>query len=312
MALELLGSGRELYITLLAAATTLCALALAIYLWPARPASRPPRAAAPAPAPSASAAAAAAAAPPPPPAEGPSRAPSPARGDAPLAAPFAPDFGPPITGDLRAWRAASPRATAANVAGRADLAPADFAALRGLRAVAASRCDGLTGAALAHLRGARALALDGCGALTDADAAPLAGVAWLDVSHTALGAGLAAARGVETLIAFGCAALDDAALAGVVSPALRRLDASYCAALTDAGLAALRGAGADLDVTLDGCAQLGDAAFAHLGRARAVRMRGLRGVTPAAVAALAGAETVVAWGCRADVVAAADARRPAQ
>ena len=46
-----------------------------------------------------------------------------------------PDFGPVIEGSLAAWRAAHPEALTASVRGRSDLTDADFASLRGIKAL---------------------------------------------------------------------------------------------------------------------------------------------------------------------------------
>ena len=134
-------------------------------------------------------------------------------------------FGPRIEGPLSAWRGANPWAVVANVRGRLDLTDADFAHLKGIKALDMSGCThpGLTDAALAQLRGLHTLNMIKCcqPSITDAAFAHLHGLHTLGMNH--------------------CTQLTDAAFTHLRGIQLLSLHCCNSALITGATFAHLRG-----------------------------------------------------------------------
>ena len=119
-------------------------------------------------------------------------------------------YGPRISGDVGEWRAANPSARAANVSGRVDLRPSDFAHFQGLEALNMAGCfqGGLEDSVFEHLQGIRYLNISCCWQLTDAAFAHLAGIHTLDMSlctqRAITDAAFVHLSGIHTLVLRGC------------------------------------------------------------------------------------------------------------
>jgi hypothetical protein len=122
------------------------------------------------------------------------------------------DADTPIRGSLSSWRSCFPRAVAANISGRRDLADAAFVHLEGLRTLDMNGCDqpSITDAAFVHLRGIHTLNMGGCSqrTITDAAFAHLRGIHTLSM-HGCDQPGITDAafvhlRGIHTLDIGGC------------------------------------------------------------------------------------------------------------
>jgi hypothetical protein len=142
-----------------------------------------------------------------------------------------------IRGSLGKWRACFPRARAANVQEREDLADADFVHLAGLHTLDISYCrpTAITDAAFAHLRGIHTLDMS-CwyyySTISDAAFANLRGIHTLDMSgcqqDTIADAAFAHLRGIHTLSMIWCSqsTITDAAFANLRG--IHTLDMSHC------------------------------------------------------------------------------------
>lgn len=182
------------------------------------------------------------------------------------------DFGLPIKGSLKAWRASNPHALTANIENRKDLCDADFVHLAGIKGLRMNNCnveDAVSDAAFAHLGGLHTLHMDRCSqhSITDAAFVHLAGLVELSMWHcdqntitSAAFAPLAPSLQVLNMGLCHQEEIGDEAFVGL--KALRVLSIKECtqATITDA---LFKHTPALISLDISRCPQFTDAAFAH-------------------------------------------------
>jgi hypothetical protein len=204
----------------------------------------------------------------------------------------------PILGDLEIWHTTHPRATVANVSGRA-LRLRDFELLHGIKKLNMSGCN-LHGAfdivrAFDHLRGIEELNVSDCPmrAFNFNVFPSLAGIKKLEMARckAVLGADdFYHLRGIEILNIDGCTQLTDAALAPLAG--IKDLYMKGCTQFTDAVLAPFAGLER---LGIDDCVQLTGATFPA--SIKIIDMNDCINVTDAALASLHGLEELYIGGC---------------